>query len=239
MPERSWVIDEAGHAGEHHLQPGYVDGYDRKAGFDPAPELEVLVERGLHADSCLVDLGGGTGELALAAARVCRRVVLVDVSRSMVDAARGKAARSGLTNVTTVVAGFLDYRHEGELADAVYTRNALHHLPDFWKVLALRRIASILKPGGVLRLVDLVYHCEPGDVDRVIQDWIDAAPPGPAAVGWSREELEQDVRDEHITFSWLLELMLERTGFRVEDAYHRDPRPYASYVCTLESPPPR
>jgi SAM-dependent methyltransferase len=236
VPDLSWVIDESAHAGEHHLQSRFVDGYDRKAGFDAAPELDVLVERGLNGDSCLVDLGGGTGELALAAAAVCRRVVLVDVSRPMLDAAREKVARNGLTNVDVVQAGFLDYRHEGDPADVVYTRNALHHLPDFWKVLALRRIAAILRPGGVLRLVDLLYHCEPEDVDGVIQGWLDAAPTGPADVGWSRAELEQDVRDEHITFSWLLEPMLRRTGFEVVDASFRDPRPYASYVCVRASP---
>lgn len=239
MLERSWVIDEAAHAGEHHLQPRFVDGYDRKAGFDPSPELEVLVQRGLGADSCLVDLGGGTGELALAAAAVCRRVVLVDVSSPMVGAAREKVAWKGLTNVSVVQAGFLDYRHEGGPADFVYSRNALHHLPDFWKVLALRRIATILRPGGVLRLVDLLYHCEPEDVDQVIQGWLDAAPTGPADVGWSRVELEQDVRDEHITFSWLLEPMLRRTGFEIVDAFYRDPRPYGSYVCLLGSAPVR
>lgn len=233
------MIDEAAYAGEHHLQPRFVDGYDRKAGFDPAPEVEVLVQRGLDADSCLVDLGGGTGELALAAAEVCRRVVLADVSSPMVDAARAKIARHGLTNVSVVQAGFLDYRHEGDPADFVYTRNALHHLPDFWKVLALRRIASILRPGGVLRLVDLLYHCEPEGVDQVIQGWLDAAPAEPPDVGWSRAELEQDVRDEHITFSWLLEPMLRRTGFEIVDAFHRDPRPYASYVCQLEPAPTR
>ena len=36
----------------------------------------------------------------------------------------------------------LTYEHEGDPPDAVLTRNALHHLPDFWKVAGLERIAS-------------------------------------------------------------------------------------------------
>jgi ubiquinone/menaquinone biosynthesis C-methylase UbiE len=227
---RSWVVDEAAHAGPHHLSPRFVEGYDRKAQYDPGPDLALLLQHGLNAESCLVDLGGGTGELALAAARVCRRVVLVDISPAMVNAAREKAGRQGLSNLEAVEAGFLGYEHRGEPADVVYTKNALHHLPDFWKVLALGRIAAILKPGGVLRLHDLVYHCEPGEVDRVIEAWMQSAPDA-GDIGWSRAELEHDVRDEHITFSWLLEPMLRRTGFEILEAHHRDPRPFAAYLC--------
>jgi hypothetical protein len=57
----------------------------------------------------------------------------------------------GAPDVQSVRAGFLTYEHTGPLADAVFTRNALHQLPDFWKVLALDRIARVLRPGAVLR----------------------------------------------------------------------------------------
>jgi hypothetical protein len=32
----------------------------------------------------------------------------------------------------------------------VFTRNALHQLPDFWKAIALDRIVSFLRPNGTL-----------------------------------------------------------------------------------------
>jgi len=60
-----------------------------------------------------------------------------------------------------VQAGFLSYEHEGNAADIVYSRNALHHLPDFWKAVALERIAGILKPDGTPRLRDLVFDFDP------------------------------------------------------------------------------
>jgi hypothetical protein len=39
----------------------------------------------------------------------------------------------------------------------VYTRNALHQLPDFWKAVALDLVGQMLRPGGVLRLRDLLH----------------------------------------------------------------------------------
>jgi SAM-dependent methyltransferase len=123
--------DELALAGREHLDPAYVEGYDAKAAFDPAGDLAELRELGLDAEATLVDLGAGTGTFALAAAAVCRRVVAVDVSPPMVAALRSRAA--GLENVEVVEAGFLTYRHMGAPAHFVYTRNALHHLPDAWK----------------------------------------------------------------------------------------------------------
>ena len=69
----------------------------------------------------------------------------------------GAAAR----NVEVVHAGFLTYEHAGPPADLVYSRYALHHLPDFWKAIALSRLAGMLRSGGVLRLWDVVYSFEP------------------------------------------------------------------------------
>lgn len=47
---------------------------------------------------------------------------------------RRRAAELGLTNLTVVDAGFLSYEHTAGPVDVVSTRNALHQLPDFWKV---------------------------------------------------------------------------------------------------------
>ena len=68
-----------------------------------------------------------------------------------------RAERSGLDNLERVQAGLLSYEHPGDVADSVYSRHVLHHLPDFWKAIALDQIASILRPGGVLRLRDLIF----------------------------------------------------------------------------------
>src|SRR5262249_45550193 len=137
------LLRELALAGPEHLDSDYDAGYDRKAGFDPSEDLAAL---GLGGATTLVDLGAGTGTFAVAAASLCRRVVAVDVSPAMVAALRERVAEHGLANLECVEAGFLTYEHTGEPADVVFTRNALHHLPDFWKAVALRRVADVLRP---------------------------------------------------------------------------------------------
>ncbi len=149
---RTRLLEELALAGREHLEPEYVAAYDRKAQFDPTEDLEELCSLGLGPASTLIDLGAGTGTFAVAAASVCRHVIAVDVSPAMVAAIEAKAAREHVPNVEGVQAGFLSYEHGGPPLDFVYTRNALHHLPDFWKGIALRRIADVLVPSGVLRL---------------------------------------------------------------------------------------
>jgi SAM-dependent methyltransferase len=236
VDSRRWWPDEIAHAGDEHLDPGYVAGYDRKAGTDPAADLEVLRDLGLDETSTLVDLGAGTGGLALAAARICRHVVAVDVSPAMLAALRARAEELGLGNVEPVRGGFLTYVHRGEPADFVYSRNALHHLPDFWKGIALQCVAGLLRPGGVLRLRDLVYAFEPGEAETVVEAWLTSAAKR-AEDGWTRPELEAHVRDEHSTYSWLLAPMLERAGFEIREASFSPSRTYAAYTCVRVTPP--
>lgn len=203
--------------------------YDHKAGTDPREDMAPLQRLGLDRSHTLVDLGAGTGAFALAAAPLCRRVVAVDVSREMLAVLRDKAEGAGIANVEGVHAGFLSYHHRGEPADFVYSRHALHHLPDFWKALALVRVAAILKPGGVLYLRDLVYSFGPDEAEARIEPWL-AGAATEAGRGWTRPELETHLREEHSTFGWLLEPMIERAGFKIRDAQHRGSI-YSAYTC--------
>lgn len=230
MQRSGWLFDELAHAGDEHLDPGYVTTYDRKSATDPTDDLALLIAHGLDKGSVVVDLGAGTGTFALAVAPLCKRVIAVDVSLAMLDCLQVRAEQMGVRNLDVVRAGFLSYEHQGDRADVVYSRNALHHLPDFWKALALQRIAAMLKPSGVFRLHDLVYHFEAGESSDVIESWLAGASERPED-GWTRSELETHVREEHSTFSWLLELLLERAGFEIQSAEHRLSRTYAAYTC--------
>jgi SAM-dependent methyltransferase len=178
---------------------------------------------GIGASSTVVDLGAGTGTFAEAIAAHVRRVVAVDVSEPMVAKMRERG-------IEAVQAGFLTYEHQGEPPDAVMTRNALHHLPDFWKALALSRIAQMLRPGGVLVLQDLVFSFAPREARSSIQVWLDSAPTDPAR-GWTSAQLAEHLRTEHSTFTWLLEPMLERAGFEVRERFLSDDSIYAAYTC--------
>jgi ubiquinone/menaquinone biosynthesis C-methylase UbiE len=184
-PPPRWYLDELAHAGPEHLDAAYVAGYDRKARVDPTDELARLRHLGLGEASTLVDLGAGTGTMALAAAPLCRRVIAVDVSPAMLAVLRREAEERGLANVECVQAGFLSYVHRGEAAAVVYARHALHQLPDFWKAMALHRIAAMLRPGGVLRVRDLFLSCQLDEVNRVVEAWLQGAAEH-SEQGWTR-----------------------------------------------------
>ncbi|MGH2942861.1 MAG: class I SAM-dependent methyltransferase [Solirubrobacteraceae bacterium] len=228
----SWWLDERAHAGREHFDEQHARRYDAKEDARAAEELRLLQAAGVLDRMCtVVDIGAGSGQFALAAAPACRRVVAVDVSPVMLARLAENVDRCAVGNVEAVRAGFLTYRHSGAPADVVYSRYALHHLPDFWKAIALRRMADLLRPGGVLRLWDVVYSFEPADAERRIDAWIAQSMTADVERGWTRAELAEHVRDEHSTFTWLLEPMIERAGFDTIDASYSADGMFARYLC--------
>lgn len=224
-----WLLDEVASAGRENLDADHVARYDAKEDAGAADEVRLLTELGLSRGSVVVDIGAGTGQYTLAVAPSCTRVVAVDVSQVMLRSLRAKVGGAGLTNVDVVQAGFLTYEHTGSAVDFVYSRLALHHLPDFWKGVALTRVRRLLRPGGVFRLWDVVYSFDVTEAEERIEAW--CATGGTEIEGdWSRAELEEHVRDEHSTFTWLLEPMMRRSGFAIETAEHSEDGISAKYV---------
>lgn len=227
----SWIPDERTRAGEEHLDPGAVAEYPEKAPFDPSREIERLRDRGLEDTDTLVDFGAGTGQFLVAAAEHCGRAVAVDVSPAMVRAARERIEEAGVQNAEVVEAGVLRYEHEGCPAEFAFSRNALHHLPDFWKGEALKTVARTLEPGGIFRLRDLVYDFDPWESERAIEDWLD----GMAETPFPSEALHRHVREEYSTYGTVMEQLIETVGFEIESATYRDGF-YAGYTCRWPGP---
>jgi SAM-dependent methyltransferase len=226
---RAWMLDELAHAGPEHLDEDFVAAYDRKAGFDPTEDLVALRAIGLDATSTLVDLGAGTGGLALAAAREMRHVVAVDISPAMVSRLRERARAARLENLDCVRAGLLSYEHIGEPVDAAYSRNVFHQIPDFWKAIALTRVSRLLRPHGILRLRDLIYDFEISDAEPILDRWLETAVDDPR-LGYTRDDFVEHIRSEHSTFRWLFEPMLVAAGFEIVDVeFHRCV--YGAYTC--------
>jgi SAM-dependent methyltransferase len=152
----------------------------------------------------------------------------------MLDLLQANVADLGLANIQTVQAGFLTYEHVGRPADFVYSRLALHHLPDFWKALALDRIHRVLRPGGVLRLWDVVYDFDPPEAENRIEAWCHAFDDA-GENDWNRADLEEHVRDEHSTFTWIVEPMIRRSGFEITSAEYSEDRVFAKYLCRVRA----
>ena len=221
--EHEWWLDEVAHAGHEHLDPTYVAGYDAKSQTDWDETVATLRAAGVGLSSTVVDLGAGTGTFARSIAPYVKRVVAADPSPAMVSAMHARG-------IDAIQAGFLSYRHEGDPPDAVFTRNALHHLPDYWKAIALGRVAQLLRPGGVLLIEDIVFSFEPGDADTAIESWLASAPADPSS-GWTAAQLAEHVRTEFSTFTWILEAMLVRVGFEVRDRWTSSNQIYAAFTC--------
>ena len=76
-----------------------------------------------------------------------------------------------------------------------------------------------------------MFSFELAEAEERIAAWLDLAAAEQPQDGWTRAELERHVREEHSTFSWLLEPLLDRAGFEIADADYGTAAVYAAYVC--------
>ncbi|PLX82176.1 MAG: SAM-dependent methyltransferase [Desulfuromonas sp.] len=209
-----WQYDEFRQVGVDYEDPLEVEAYDeRHAQFRDvdAECARILDTLGVTTQSVVIELGTGTGAFAMHAARRCGHVYAVDVSDRMLEAVRNKANKAVLQNITTCHAGFLTYEHAGPFADALVTSMAFHHLPDFWKGMALARMNGMLKPGGLLYIHDVLFA--QADAEANITRWIDTL--GDIGGQQLRDEVATHIREEFSTFDWIMDGLLERADFSI------------------------
>lgn len=210
----SWQYDEMKQIGKDYGDLAEVEAYDARHGRfrDVVKENEGILESlCLQQEHVVIDLGTGTGAFALQAARRCARVYAVDISNAMLAYAKRKAENAGITNIVFCLGGFLTYNHASQPVDAIVTNTAFHHLPDFWKGVALRRLNTMLKPGGLLYLSDVVF--EDKNVHENIERFI--AKLEKAAGPRIRKDVEAHIRREFSTYDWIMDGLLERAQFHI------------------------
>ncbi len=152
----------------------------------------------------------------------------MDLSEGMLSYARKKAASRGLNNVDFLPGGFLTYQNPGAPLEAVVTQIALHHLPDFWKQIALLRIADMLSAGGKFCLRDVVYSFDPREQDKFFPEFISKAS---LRAGTEFAALISDhVKREYSTMDWIMQGMIERAGFEIIKEEYRYGF-FALYLC--------
>ncbi len=213
----NWLYDEQKHCGVDYSKVSEADVYDEQhENFrNYEKEFEAMMdflELSDPEDKIIVDLGCGTGATAIFAADRFKTVYAVDISGAMIEKAKEKPGRT-FTNLKFVVGGFLSYEHEGGPVDLVATKAAFHHLPDFWKQIALLRINRMLKMGGLLYIHDVVFQFDPQEYISKINEWISRF--GKIAGENFMSEVETHIRDEYSTFGWIMKGMIERAGFAV------------------------
>jgi putative AdoMet-dependent methyltransferase len=230
--KHKWQYNEMKFSGVDFSKVEQVAAYDsmHKKFRDYVKGTEEIIQRlGLDSNSTVIDLGSGTGAFALNAAKKCKTIYAVDISAAMIDYCKQQAEKEGLTNIVFCQGGLLTYEHAGEPADAAVCIAVLHHLPDFWKLVALTRCASMLKPGGRFLLFDIVFPSGEADLGQKIDGWIKGVE---VMVGAQlAEEAIIHVRDEFSTYDWIMEGIIRQSGFQIDTAEYGKGF-QTTYVCT-------
>jgi len=113
--------------------------FDRKKAF---------TRKHLSPSSNVLEIGCGTGSLALAMAKDAGHIHAVDISAEMVRIARNKKERAGASNVTFHCSTLDEVRLPPLSFDVVWAYSILHLVDDRQAI--LDRCFTLLKPGGVL-----------------------------------------------------------------------------------------
>ncbi|MBS1879741.1 MAG: methyltransferase domain-containing protein [Actinobacteria bacterium] len=138
-------------ADELSRTPGFRDLRDRiVTRAAPAPGERVL------------DVGSGTGLLALAVAPSCAGVWAIDVAPAMVEHLRWVLAGAEVGNVYPLVASAVSLPFDDDSIDLVVSNYCFHHLTAAGKQEALADAFRVLRPGGRLVFGDMMFGWSPG-----------------------------------------------------------------------------
>jgi len=230
MSAPAWQYHEPDHPGADFDVLAEIYDRNMQKFRDVQGEIEEILDfLDLQPDQTALEIGTGTGEFALAAARHCRKVYAVDLSAGMLRYAEKKAQARDVANVDFLQGGFLTYQHQGEPLDCIVSQIALHHLPDFWKQIALQRIADMLAESGKLCLRDVVYSFDPRSHEEFLDEFISKA--AEKAGPQFASSISEHVKNEYSTMDWIMQGMIERAGFRIEKATHSQGF-FVLYLCT-------
>jgi len=160
----------------------------------PAFERKKSITREhLRTDSTVLEIGCGTGSLALDMARHAGHIHGLDISAEMLRIADQKRQAQGVTNVT-FRQGTLDGAppYPRESFDSVWAYSILHLVPDRRRVLAT--LFDLLKPGGsfISSNACLGDTWVPYGAMIAVMRWLGKAP---AVHVYSRETILREMRE--------------------------------------------
>ena len=232
MARASWQYDEMCQTGVDFENVDRVAQYDEQQGSDREAERELVKRLGIAPGHVVLDVGCGTGSFACEAARSGAQVRAIDVSKAMLEFVQGTALRDGIPEIKVDHSGLLTMETSPNSVDVVVSRYALHHLPDFWKQVALLRLREVLRTTGKFYLRDVVFSFKAEHYESSVESWFQRMQ---EKSGFSREDCEAHVREEYSTYTWVLEGFLERAGFQIVEKSCPGPE-YAEYICVPSAP---
>jgi SAM-dependent methyltransferase len=207
-------------------------------------DVGFYVEEAVASRGPVVELGVGTGRIAVPVAEAGVPVIGIDSSAAMLDVCRERAAAAGVGERLDLRLGDLrdpPVRERVPLVTCPF-RAYLHLSGDDERRRALRRARELLVPGG--RLVFDVFTPGADDIAETHGRWLEREPGIFERADWdtSSRTLTLSVRDDErastMTLAWLdpeeWHALLEETGFEVLACYGWfDRRPYAGGEDTV------
>ncbi|MGA2057709.1 MAG: class I SAM-dependent methyltransferase [Bradyrhizobium sp.] len=205
MLARDWYYNQRRRIG---LDSAVASIHDRHDDSDLRARA-ALFTLGVKPGWRVADIGCGNGVLACEAALMGAEVDAIDISPAMLALAE-ISARDRKVAIRTQSAGLLSFAYQAESYDLIVSEFALHHLPDFWKAVAMSRIFTALKPGANFYLRDIVFVRTPDGAERDVEEWAEFSITNH---DFNRDSVVTHMRDEYSTFGWVIERMLVDAGF--------------------------
>jgi SAM-dependent methyltransferase len=201
-------------------------------------DVSFYVEEARRAAPPVVELGVGTGRIAVPIAAEGIPVIGVDSSKGMLDVCRERASLAGVERLVELRLGDLRTPPVEERVELVVCpfRAYLHLQTDEERVAALRAARELLVPGG--RLIFDVFRPGPDDIAETHGRWLEREPKIYERADWDTgaRTLTLSVRgpdgETTMSLAWLSHRewreLLERAGFEVDALYGWfDRRPYS------------
>jgi SAM-dependent methyltransferase len=191
--------------------------------------VPFYLEEARAAGGPVVELGVGTGRIAVPIAAEGIRVIGVDSSQGMLDVCREQAELAGVAQLVDLRLGDLRRPPVDERVRlALCPFRAFLHLPDdAERLCALRAARRLLLPGG--RLVFDVFTPSARDIAETNGRWIEREPGIDERADWDvrRRRLTLSVRgaagEATMTLAWISPgewaTLVERAGFEIEACY--------------------
>lgn len=137
--------------------------------------LDIVVEIvDISPGNMVLDIGTGTGNLALRCLARGAEVVGLDPSKRMLAKAREKVGDDPRAIFHQVDEPFLHIPYPDATFDAVVSTYAFHHIPHRLKPDSVHEMIRVLKPGGVWALGDLVFESEEAEREALSKhEWLE------------------------------------------------------------------
>ncbi len=162
----------------------WAENFDDSIASDPGcfgryeDVLDAVVEAArIQPGMQVLDIGVGTANLALRCVARGAHVIGLDPSDGMLAKAREKVDQHASIQLIQSAQPFLSTGYPDDIFDAVVSTYAFHHVEHETKPDAVREMARVLKPGGIIAIGDLIFENARAEQEAVQKyEWLDEEP---------------------------------------------------------------